>query len=149
MENQGQTRLQTAASDKPKKAIASPDSKENRIKKYMQSIGSDSVNFIISSPTAKTKEDGKEPSKSLPKGDQPIKKQDIKASEPPKKKGDPAKKMDKSSKTKETAEPENTSKSEESAEQEKEEDLDESNNPPAGRDKIPDKRFEEYSKVTK
>ena len=146
MESQGQKRLQTAASDKPKKAIASPDSKENCIKKYMQSIGSDGVNFIISSPTAKMKEVGKEPSKSLPKGDQPIKKQDIKAAEPPKKKVDPAKKTDKSSKTKETAEPDKTTKSEESAEQEKEEDLDESNNPPAGCDKLPDKRFEEIFK---
>ena len=166
----GKTRPQTPVSEneKPKKQIASPISKEDRIRNYMHKIGSAGVKVSINSPTAKAKEAEnlqRKDDKQSKKNDktEPPKKTDKKlhesATKPDRKSHEPAAKPDKKSHEPEKAKPDKKSQKHEpatnpdkrtthSVEPPSEDDLDETNNPPAGNEKIDDKRFEEIFKGT-
>ena len=148
----GKRRPQTPVSEneKPKKQIGSPISKEDRIKNYMQKIGTAGVKVSINSPAAKAKEaenSQRKDDKQSKKDDktEPPKKSDKKshepAAKPDKKLHEPAAKPDKKS-----HEPDK--RTTHSVEPPSEENLDETNNPPAGREKIDDKMFEEIFKGT-
>ena len=148
----GKRRPQTPVSEnkKPKKQIGSPISKEDRIKNYMQKIGTAGVKVSINSPAAKAKEaeysqrkddkQSKKDNKTEPPK-KPDKKSHKPAAKPDKKSHEPAAKPDKKS-----HEPDE--RTTHSVELPSEENLDETNNLPAGRKKIDDKMFEEIFKGT-